>query len=137
MVNIYIAGPLFTEGERFLLEKIDLICKKYQLLTYLPHRDAGLFKRDEKKEADFFFENDIKKLIESDIIIAVLNGQDSDSGTSWEMGYGYARNKRIIGYINDIRVYDPKLQLNAMVGSSLDYLVTDLNQLEEVIQQFK
>jgi nucleoside 2-deoxyribosyltransferase len=39
-----------------------------------------------------------------DIIFAVLDGTDVDSGTAAEIGYGFARGKVILGYRGDFRL---------------------------------
>lgn len=136
MKQIYIAGPLFTEGERMLLEKIDTLCVRLGFQTYLPHRDAGLFTRDKKSSKQFFL-NDIDKMNTSHIIVVVLNGLDVDSGTSWEMGYGFADRKPIIGYIDDTRVYQPNLQLNPMILNSLHRLAKNLTELEATLKELQ
>ncbi len=38
-----------------------------------------------------------------DSLLAVLDGQDVDRGTAAEIGYAYARGKRIVGYRGDFR----------------------------------
>ena len=43
-MKVYIAGPLCTEQDRKFAEKIDELCKKLKLETFLPHRDVGLWK---------------------------------------------------------------------------------------------
>jgi nucleoside 2-deoxyribosyltransferase len=39
----------------------------------------------------------------SDIVVAVLDGVDVDSGTAWEIGYAYAKGKPVIGLRTDFR----------------------------------
>lgn len=39
----------------------------------------------------------------SDGMFAVLDGVDVDSGTAGEIGYAFAKGKRIVGYRNDFR----------------------------------
>lgn len=39
-----------------------------------------------------------------DAMLAVLDGADVDSGTASEIGYAFARGKRIIGYRSDFRI---------------------------------
>lgn len=39
-----------------------------------------------------------------DAVVAVLDGADVDSGTAAEIGYAFARGKRIIGYRSDFRL---------------------------------
>ncbi len=129
MPKIYIAGPLFTEGERGLLERIDVICREIGYETYLPHRDAGLFDRD--GDSSPFFRQDLERLQEADAVVAVLNGFDVDSGTAWEMGYFYALGRdAIIGYLHDSRLPHPRAQLNPMIWNSLVALVHDLDALK-------
>jgi|SRR3989344_2850602 len=133
MKKIYIAGPLFTEGERILLKKIDEICKLSGFDTYLPHRDAGLFTREEEPSRKFF-ERNLKEIEESSLIVAILNEQDTDSGTSWEMGYGFAKDKPVIGYISDTRKYNPKMQLNPMIFNSLRFLARNTDELRKALE---
>ncbi len=38
-----------------------------------------------------------------DAMLAVLDGSDVDSGTASEIGYAFARDKRIVGYRGDFR----------------------------------
>ena len=133
MKKIYIAGPLFTEGERILLKKIDEICKLSGFDTYLPHRDAGLFTREEEPSRKFF-ERNLKEIEESSLIVAILNEQDTDSGTSWEMGYGFAKDKPVIGYISDTRKYDPKMQLNPMIFNSLESIAINIDEFKKALE---
>jgi nucleoside 2-deoxyribosyltransferase len=41
---------------------------------------------------------------ECDVIFAVLDGADVDSGTAAEIGYGFAKQKPILGYRSDFRL---------------------------------
>ena len=41
---------------------------------------------------------------ECDVVFAVLDGPDVDSGTASEIGYAYARQKLIVGYRGDFRL---------------------------------
>ncbi len=132
-MQVYIAGPLFTDAERTYLEKIDSLCKKAGLKTYLPHRDAGLFTGD-AKELKHIFELDRKGVDNSKIMVAVLDGIKVDDGTAWEMGYAYAKKIPIIGIVNDFRLFDPLIQFNPMIHQSVT-LVKTLDQLKEALQK--
>lgn len=114
---IYIAGPLFTPGDRIYLEEIDHLCKKCGYKTYLPHRDAGLVPADGSSTLPFF-EKDKKNLDNAEIILAVLNGNDVDSGTAWELGYAFAKNKILLGIYEDTRIDKPLAYFNIMITSS-------------------
>ncbi len=136
MAKIYIAGPLFTEAQRWLLERIDAVCREQGFETYLPHRDAGLF--DREGDSRPFFEQDLAQLRAADLVVAVLNGADVDSGTAWEMGYFYAQGRGpIVGYLNDSRLPRPQAQMNPMVVGSIYTLVDNLDTLGQVLAVLK
>ena len=43
------------------------------------------------------FDTDMDFLKSADMVVALLTGRDVDSGTSTEIGYAYALNKKLIG----------------------------------------
>jgi nucleoside 2-deoxyribosyltransferase len=136
MNKVYIGGALFSPSERINLESIDSLCKELEFLTYLPHKDGGLFIRDDNNSASFFIA-DRDNLDTSEIIIAVLNGTDIDSGTSWEIGYAYSKQKTVIGYLEDIRIFNPNRQLNPMILNSLNHLTNNIESLREILKTLK
>ena len=112
--TIYIAGPLFSESERNFLEQlVDLLSRGLTKVEgglkvdkvedfFLPHRDvgdAGVVRGGN----DEVFEKDVRYLDETDIIVAWVDGPDVDSGTAVELGYAYARGKKIFGILTDRR----------------------------------
>ena len=103
------AGPLFSQAERDYLEKmVDYLAKAANLDVvdnfFLPHRDGGELGNGPTRQ--YIFNLDISKIEASDIIVALLDGQDSDSGTCVELGYAYAMNKKIFGLLTDFRSYN-------------------------------
>ena len=105
---VYVAGPLFSQAEREFLEKmVDSLAKSAHLDPtkhfFLPHRDGGeLGKGPTRTE---IFNLDISNLSQASIVVALLDGQDVDSGTCIELGYAYASRKKIFGIITDFRSY--------------------------------
>ncbi|MBI5354478.1 MAG: nucleoside 2-deoxyribosyltransferase [Chloroflexi bacterium] len=136
MKKIYVAGPLFTSNERDLLESIDKVCQDCGYTTYLPHRDAGVFSSDDDSSLTFF-QKDLSQLDESSMVVAVLNGFDVDSGTSWEIGYFFAKAKGnpVIGYVDDSRIFDSQKQINLMILNSLTMLTKTLPELQDAIEK--
>ena len=106
MKKVYIAGPLFDDHERSYLEKISKILERNSFETFLPHRDAGLVEGEfTMKTKRIIFDTDMKYLKSADIVVALLTGRDVDSGTSAEIGYAHALNKKLIGInANNIKV---------------------------------
>jgi nucleoside 2-deoxyribosyltransferase len=132
---IYIAEPLFTEGERAYGEKIDRVFRSANFDTYLPHRDAGLFKRGENS-SEYFFKNDLERLQQCDAVFAILNGTDVDSGTAWEIGFAYGIGKPVFGILDDTR--KPTLDLlNPMIKNSLILIIRSTDELPRVFDKIK
>lgn len=48
-------------------------------------------------------EANLRAIDGADGVVAVLDGVDVDSGTASEIGYAFAKGKRIVGYRNDFR----------------------------------
>ena len=72
----------------------------------------------------------------SDIVFAVLDGVDVDSGTASEIGYAYARNKRIVGYRGDFRLSADNeggvvnLQVEHFIRASGGTIIRELSGLD-------
>jgi nucleoside 2-deoxyribosyltransferase len=67
-----------------------------------------------------------KKCIEgirsSDVVVAVLDGPDADSGTCFEVGYAKALGKPVIGIRTDTRPSQEK-GVNAMLSQGCDSMI--------------
>lgn len=105
---IYVAGPLFSETERGFLElMVNTLAKASGLDPvvdfFLPHRDGGELGKGSKRKD--IFNLDLQQVDSANIIVALLDGQDVDSGTCIELGYGHAKGKKIFGLLTDFRAY--------------------------------
>jgi len=117
-VRIYTAGPLgFSEaGRPFHARIADTLAKLGHTIldpwTFDPARINAVLAMpygQDKKNAWEKLNVEIGKanagLIDRcDVVFAVLDGVDVDSGTAAEIGYAYARGKRILGYRGDFRL---------------------------------
>lgn len=122
-MEIYLAGPLFTVAERqFNLEfaaALRSLIPKCNL--YLPQIEAA----EMQSRPDFavaMYRRCLEKVEACDIVVAILEGPDADSGTCVELGYARARGKRIIGVRTDLRASEDR-GLNLMVSNVCDALV--------------
>jgi nucleoside 2-deoxyribosyltransferase len=105
---VYIAGPLFSEAERAFLEKIVNTLAQASGLDphndfFLPHRDGEELGKGPTR--NHIFDLDMRHVDSAEIIVALLDGQDVDSGTCIELGYAYAKGKKILGLLTDFRSY--------------------------------
>ena len=130
-MKVYIAGPLFKENTRKILEKIDKLCKELNLDTYLPHKDMGVYK---KGDSIPFFKKNKDMIDECKIMIAYLDWKGISSGTAWEMGYAHAKKVPIIGLVEDIHTAKEFDRLCIMCFNSVD-LVESLKELKGKLKE--
>jgi nucleoside 2-deoxyribosyltransferase len=131
MRKIYIAGPLFKAHERDYLEKIALELENNGYECFLPHRDQTGIPDDQVaqhtmtlKTRDKIFNNDLNALEASDITVALLTGQDIDSGTSAEIGFTYASKKPVVA----IKASETRIR-NLFVEGMVSIAIDDIDQL--------
>jgi nucleoside 2-deoxyribosyltransferase len=58
--------------------------------------------RDQTARA--IFEMDVAAIDWADMVVACMDGPDPDSGTAWECGYAYAKDKPVVCYRTDFRI---------------------------------
>ena len=134
-MKIYIAGKLTSESEREFLEEITKICEELGFETFLPHRDIGLAKS--MKDVKKIFKGDIQEGFKNiDLVIADLNGLHVGAGTSWELGYAYAKKIPCIGIKTDESIENALDSLSAILIASMD-IVNSLDKLKEKLINFK
>ena len=130
--RIYMAGPLFNEGDRYTNQENSDRLRALGYTTFLPQEvviteDSGAL----VKAACFYM--DLKAIAECDVLFANCNGIDIDSGTAAEIGLAYGLQKKIILYKSDVRnYYNETFRLNNFVGGLTDNLVCAT--MEEVIE---
>ena len=129
----YIAGPLFDEGERWFIEKVESIVAGAGFETFLPHRDNPPKTQDNIAE---IFANDRNGIDTCDVVVANLNGITTDDGTAWELGYAFAHSKYLIGLHTDWRSRFEHEVINLMMQCSLNELVRSLEDLEVALNKW-
>lgn len=113
---IYFAGPLFTIAERRFNQELarEIAAALPRCEVILPQtRTAKLIVKG-KPDFDAIVRDCIDQIDRADIIVAILDGSDADSGTSWECGYAFAQKKPTIGVRTDLRGSEDD-GLNAML----------------------
>lgn len=136
-MRVYIAGPLFNEGERWFDEQIDQVVREVGFDTFLPHRDGKEMGMDRAELIPRIFREDRDAIDESDMVVANLNGITVDDGTAWEIGYAYARGKHLIGIRTDWRLTHPHQVVNLMIECSLHKVVRSLDELRAYLAELK
>jgi nucleoside 2-deoxyribosyltransferase len=118
MRTVYLAAPLFSEAELDFNRKLRDAIKREGFRVFLPQEDSNNIK-DEKTRQKIIFGKNEAAIQNSDIIVAVIDGTDVDSGTAWEIGYAYARGKPILGLRTDFRTLGIEGTVNLMIERSV------------------
>jgi nucleoside 2-deoxyribosyltransferase len=157
--KVYTAGPLgFSEVGRLFHESKMIPC--LESLGYLVLDPWKLTPESEigpvislpfgKRQADAWRKlnpvigkNNAVAIQQCDIVVAVLDGVDVDSGTAAEIGYAAALGKRIEGYRGDFRLSCDNI--GGTVNLQVEYfiremgkgsIVSTLSQLERRMKDF-
>jgi len=127
---VYVAGPLFDEGERWWIEQVEQTVAAAGFATFLPHRDNPDKTADNVAE---IFDNNVGAIDRASIVVASLNGVTTDDGTAWEVGYAFASNKRIIGLHTDWRRRFDDEVVNLMIERSCNAMARSLDELTALL----
>ena len=120
-IRIYFAGPLFTQAEWQWNGRLAEALRGHGFTVTLPQvRAKPMLYGREKFDAGVLFADNVKGISESDVVLAIFDQPDPDSGTCWECGYAYALGRPIVGLRTDIRATgdDPDATVNLMLSRS-------------------
>ena len=127
MKNIYLAAPLFSEAECGFNRRLRDELRKAGFSVFLPQEDSNNVK-DKVNRQKIIFDKNLDAIGRSDILVAVLDGADVDSGTAWEIGYACAKGKPVLGLRTDFRTLGMEGTVNLMIERSVE-LCTNVPEL--------
>jgi nucleoside 2-deoxyribosyltransferase/predicted secreted protein len=130
--RIYLAAPLFSEAERTYNATLSDLLKQHLFEVFLPQEAGDDTDTRVNAEQVRIFSKNKDDLNRADIIVAVIDGADADSGTAWEMGYAYAHNKPVIAVRTDFRRVGMHEQVNLMLEESSKVVSSTIELLESV-----
>ena len=131
-MKVYIAAPLCTKPDREFAEKLDKLCKKLKLETFLPHRDAGLWKKGISFKE--IAKKDTEAIDQCQLIIASLNGFNVGAGTAYEMGIAFAKKIPIIAIKSDRKPKESIEEISAIIIGNTK-ITECFKELEEEIKK--
>lgn len=122
--RLYLAAPLFSEAEISFNKHITARLE-YAFEVYLPQRDGGLVA--ELMESGMPFSSaaalvqraDAEAILQSNVVLAVLDGRAVDEGVAFEIGFAHGRGIACFGLRTDRRSAILG-QENAMLLSALE-----------------
>ncbi|MEI7744540.1 MAG: nucleoside 2-deoxyribosyltransferase [Chloroflexota bacterium] len=97
-MKLYLAGPLFTTPERDWNTALAAVLVAAGHEVFLPQAHEA-----PEPTGPAIFRKDLEGLDWAEGVVAVMDGPDPDSGTCWECGYAYARNKPVVLVRTDFR----------------------------------
>jgi len=130
--RIYLAAPLFSEAEQAYNLILRDLLEQHLFDVYLPQDVGDTSHTRCREEHAAIFAQHIQALQDADIVVAVIDGADADSGTSWEMGYAYALGKRVIALRTDFRIAGHHERVNLMLEESA-IVVTEKEDLPRAL----
>jgi nucleoside 2-deoxyribosyltransferase len=96
-MRLYFAGPLFSLPERAWNAEVVAALRAAGHEVFLPQeKEPGL-------DAAGIFATDVGGIDWADGLVAIMDGADPDSGTSWEVGYAYGTAKPVVVVRTDFR----------------------------------
>ncbi|HEY2810247.1 MAG TPA: nucleoside 2-deoxyribosyltransferase [Rhabdochlamydiaceae bacterium] len=91
--DIYLSGPLFALAEREFNSALAEHLRQLGYTVFLPQEQEP-----RELTAECIFSVDVKGIDDSSAVVAIFDGPDPDSGTSWECGYAYAKESQSLQY---------------------------------------
>ena len=138
-MNLYLAAPLFTQAERSWNLKFAALLAGAGHAVFLPQAEVLAI---ESLDAVEIFRVDVDGVRSSDAVVAVVDGADADSGTSFECGLAHALGTPIVLVRTDFRsgggdaLPGQKLAtvnlMLAQAASAVVSLTSPLNSLDEL-----
>jgi nucleoside 2-deoxyribosyltransferase len=106
-MRVYLAGSIFTPYERAFLDDCAARLRADGFDVFVPHEQKDLVGVDVTAEA--VFAADAGGVVDSDAVLAVLDGPSVDDGTACEIGLFYGLKQRdperkgVVGLLTDLR----------------------------------
>ncbi len=138
-MKVYFAGPLFTTSERTWNAEVTAALRAAGHEVFLPQE------QEPGRDAAGIFATDVGGIDWADGLVAIMDGPDPDSGTSWEVGYAFGLKKWIVLVRTDIRghtgsagAYNSMLteaatiRIDLPAASTVQVIATILGALEQI-----
>ena len=116
--RVYLAAPLFSQAEKEYNNSLSTLLSSHFFEVYLPQEMGDDSHQRDRVAHQEIFSRNIQKLGTADMVVAVIDGPDADSGTAWEMGYAYSHQIPVIAIRTDFRMTGRHEYVNLMLEQS-------------------
>ncbi|MGN7479772.1 nucleoside 2-deoxyribosyltransferase [Solibacillus silvestris] len=120
-MKAYLANGLFSIGDRYVNELLarEIRAAIPSIELYVPQENDAINDKNAYANSLAIAEADLSSLKESDVLIAVIDGVEIDSGVAAEIGAFSMLNRPIIALFSDVR------QLGRTNSKKIDALIED------------
>ena len=116
--RVYFAAPLFTAAERDFNRRAADILEAHWFRVHLPQDTGDSSAERMADHARAIYDHNLAALARADLVVAVIDGADADSGTAWEMGYASAMGIPVFSVRTDFRRAGRHERVNLMLEES-------------------
>ena len=104
-MKAYLANGLFSIGDRYVNGVIarELRAAISEIDLYVPQENDAINDKNAYADSLAIAEADLNSLKESDVLIAVIDGVEIDSGVAAEIGAFAMLNRPIVALLSDVR----------------------------------
>ena len=118
-MKIYFAAPVFSQVERQynrrLAARLGELMQRSEIVLPQDFRAIGA-KFNDPEHLPSIYKRCVESINAADVIIALLDGADVDSGVAFEVGYARAMDKLVLGVRTDYRQQQSK-GVNVMLAN--------------------
>lgn len=135
-LKVYMAGGWFTKNQNEVLTNLeDLLREMEGVSAYFPRHDGVKLSPNEFHDHNLrkrVFDDNVSHILESDVIVAALDGRDGtyDTGTVWEAGYAASHGIPVIAFDTVGKIKERF----SSVHSQFDACIYDYDELRYALQ---
>ncbi len=123
-MKAYLANGLFSLGDRLVNEQLAAAIREAVpgIALYVPQENDAINDKSAYADSLAIAKADLEMLQKSDVLIAVLDGVEIDSGVAAEIGAFAMLNRPIVGVLTDVRQQgrDNMQKIEALVRDGLE-----------------
>ena len=111
-LRCYLGGGWFSANQDEVLTSLEeLLSNNDSVEPYFPRVHGVKLEPEEfhdPKLRERIFQENVKHILESDLVVAACDGRDGfyDTGTQWEVGYAMANNIPVVAYDTTNKIYE-------------------------------
>lgn len=111
-MKVYYAAPMFSAADQAFNAKVagELRENFPDLDIYVPQEQEDINDKSKYADSKMIAQVDTDKVMESDLMIAVLDGVSIDPGVAAEVGIAYAEDIPMVGLYTDVRTQGADVQ---------------------------